>query len=344
MPRDMRASTGSIQMVSRRPLLGLAALAPVAARAQAPTPGWAPNRPLHLIVPIAPGGALDITARMLGERLQPLLGQSVVVENRAGAGGNIGAEFVARAEKDGHTLLIGAANTLVANKYLYGSRMPLDPLKDLAPISRVSTGTILMVVNAKRPWTSFAELVAAARAAPGKITMGSSGTGTTSHLTMELVKKVAGIDITHVPYRGGGPAIQDLLSGNIDMMFDVMPALMPHVREGRFRALAVGSARRVTYVPGLEAVPGMDELLPGKGVDAQVWYAIMAPAGTPQPALARLHATITQVARAPEFGERLVPLGFQPVTDASPEEFGRFLAAEEGRWRTLVEISGAQAE
>jgi tripartite-type tricarboxylate transporter receptor subunit TctC len=161
---------------------------------------------------------------------------------------------------------------------------------------------------------------------------------------MELVKRVAGIDITHVPYRGGGPAIQDLVAGNIDMMFDVMPALMPHVREGRFRALAVGSAERITYVPGLEDVPGMNELLPGKGVDAQVWYATMAPAGTPEPVLARLHALIAQVAKAPEFGARLIPLGFQPLTDASPEAFGAFWRGEEARWKTLVEISGAQAE
>jgi tripartite-type tricarboxylate transporter receptor subunit TctC len=333
-------------MIRRRPLFGLAAaaLVPAAARAQGSAPTWAPNRPVRLVVPIAAGGALDITARMLGEKLAPLLGQPVVVENRAGAGGNIGAEFVARSEKDGHTLLIGAANTLAANKYLYGSRMPIDPLKELAPITRVSTGTILLVVNAQRPWKSFEELVAAAKKDPGKITMGSSGTGTTSHLYMELVKRVAGIDITHVPYRGGGPAIQDLVAGNIDMMFDVMPALMPHVREGRFRALAVGSAERITYVPGLETVPSMGELLPGKGVDAQVWYATMAPAGTPEPVLSRLHAAISQVAKAPEFGARLIPLGFQPLTDVSPEAFGAFWRGEEARWKTLVEISGAQAE
>ncbi|TCZ58745.1 Bug family tripartite tricarboxylate transporter substrate binding protein [Roseicella aquatilis] len=330
-------------MTCRRPLLGLAAaaaLAPAAARAQA----WAPSRPVRIVVPIAAGGAIDITARMLGEKLQPVLGQPIVVENRAGAGGNIGAEFVSHAEKDGHTLLLGAANTLAANKFLYGSRMPIDPLVALAPLTRVSTGTILMVVNAQRPWKSFAELVAAAKAKPGEISMGSSGTGTTSHLYMELVKKVAGIDITHVPYRGGGPAIQDLLSGNIDMMFDVMPALMPHVREGRFRALAVGSAERATYVPGLEGVPGMNELLPGQGVDAQVWYAMAAPAGTPAPILARLHGAIAQVVQAPDFRERLVPLGFQAIADTSPEAFGAFWKAEERRWKTLVEISGAQAE
>jgi tripartite-type tricarboxylate transporter receptor subunit TctC len=329
-------------MTARRPLLGLAAALPAfAARGQTP---WAPSRPLRLVVPIAPGGALDLTARMLGERLQALLGQTVVVENRAGAGGNIGAEAVARADKDGQTLLIVAANTMVANKYLYGARMPIDPLRDLAPVTRVSTGTILLVVNAERPWKSFAELVAAAKAKPGTITMGSSGTGTTSHLYMALVNKVAGIDITHVPYRGGGPAIQDLLSGNIDLMFDVMPALMPHVREGRLRALAVGSAERVTNVPGLENIPGMAELLPGQGVDAQVWYSIVAPGGTPEPILAALYAAVVQAARDPGFGEKLVPLGFKPMVDASPAAFGAFLRAEEPRWKGLVEISGARAE
>jgi tripartite-type tricarboxylate transporter receptor subunit TctC len=161
---------------------------------------------------------------------------------------------------------------------------------------------------------------------------------------MELVKRVAGIDITHVPYRGGGPAIQDLLAGNIDMMFDVMPALMPHVREGRFRALAVGSAERVTYVPGLESVPGMGELLPGKGVDAQVWYATLAPAGTPAPIIDRWYAAIAEVVRSPEFAEKLVPLGFKPMVDASPAAFGAFMRNEEAAWKSLVEISGAQAE
>ncbi|HEY4251640.1 MAG TPA: tripartite tricarboxylate transporter substrate binding protein [Roseomonas sp.] len=327
-------------MPSRRLLLAAALAVPVAARAQ----GWAPSRPVRLVVPIAAGGALDITARMLAERLQPVLGQPVVVENRAGAGGNIGAEFVARSEKDGHTIMLAAANTLAANKFLYGTRMGFDPLRDLAPITRVCSGTILLTVNAQRPWQDFAALVAFARANPGRVTMGSSGTGTTSHLYIEKLKKLLDIDITHVPYRGGGPAIQDLLAGNIDMMFDVMPALMPHVREGRFRALAVGSARRVTYVPGLEAVPSMDDVMPGKGMDAQVWYAVVTPAGLPPAVTQVLFDTVTRVARAPDFGGRLSPLGFQPVLDDSPAAFGAFWRAEENNWRELVEISGAQAD
>ena len=326
-------------MLDRRLRLSLPLSMP--ALAQAP---WAPSRTIRLIVPIAAGGARDITARLLGERITPLLGQTVVVENRAGAGGNIGAQFVASAERDGHTIMLAAANTLAANKWLYGARMPIEPTRDLAPITRVSTGTILLVVNAQRPWRTFAELIAFARANPGRVTMGSSGTGTTSHLFIEKVKRAAGVDITHVPYRGGGPAIQDLVAGNIDMMFDVMPALIPHVREGRFRALAVGSAARVAYVPGVENVPGMDELMPGQGIDAQAWYALVAPGGTPVPILARWHEAIARIVRESDLAARLTPLGFQAMTDASPEAFLAFWRQEEVAWRQLVEISGATAE
>jgi tripartite-type tricarboxylate transporter receptor subunit TctC len=184
-------------------------------------------------------------------------------------------------------------------------------------------------------------MIAAAKARPGALTMGSSGTGTISHLTIEKVKKSAGVDITHVPYRGGGPAIQDLLSGSIDMMFDVMPALMPHVREGRFRALAVGSADRIGYVPEVRDVPGMKELLPDAGIDMQSWYGIVAPAGVPADRVQRLHDAFRQVATSDEFRGRLEPTGFTPVTDATPAEFGAYWRAQEQVWKELVELSGA---
>jgi tripartite-type tricarboxylate transporter receptor subunit TctC len=319
----------------RRTLLAALAI-PAIARAQA----W-PDRPVRIVVPLPPGGAVDLTARILAEKLPPLLGQPIVVDNRGGAGGNLGADFVAKAPKDGYTVLLGTATILAANKFLYRRSMPLDPIRDLAPVTRVTTGTVLLVVNAQRPWRSFADLVAAARAAPGRINMGSSGSGTTSHLTLGRVNQAAGIDITHVPYRGGGPAITDLVAGTIDMMFDVIPALMPHVREGRFRPLAVGSAERVTYVPELREVPGMNELLPGSGIDMQSWYAVMAPAGTPAAPIARLHEALLQVVRSDDFRERMQPLGFTPVWDESPAAFGRYLAAQEAVWRGLVEVSGA---
>ena len=326
-------------MPSRRTVLAAPFLLASAPHARAQ--GAFPSRPIRLVVPFAPGGAVDITARLLAERLQPTLGQTVVVENRGGAGGNLGADVVAKGEKDGHTLLLGAASILCANKFLYRRSMPFEPLRDLAPVTRVTTGTVLLVVNADRPWRSFGEMIAAAKARPGALTMGSSGTGTVSHLTIEKVKKSAGVDITHVPYRGGGPAIQDLLSGSIDMMFDVMPALMPHVREGRFRALAVGSAERVGYVPEIRDVPGMKELLPDAGIDMQSWYAVVAPAGVPADRVQKLHGAVRQVAMSDEFRGRIEPTGFTPVTDETPEAFAAYWRAQEQVWKDLVELSGA---
>ena len=303
-----------------------------------------PTRPVRMIVPIAPGGANDILARQVGERLAPVLGQPVVVENRAGAGGNIGSAAVAQAEKDGHTLLLCSANVIAANQWLYRSQMPIQPLRDLAPVTRIAYSTIVLVVNPQRPWRSFQELIAFARANPGRVTMGSSGTGTISHLYLEKLNRTAGTQITHVPYRGGSLAIQDLVAGNIDMMFDAIPAFLPHIREGRVRALAVGSAGRVDYVPELAQLPSMDELLPGQGINALNWYSITTTAGSPAPAIATLHRAIVQVMGEPAFAERLRPLSFNPITDPTPEAFLAYWRAEEQKWRDLVEQSGARAE
>jgi tripartite-type tricarboxylate transporter receptor subunit TctC len=303
-----------------------------------------PTRPVRLIVPIAPGGANDITARLIADALFPILGQRVVVENRPGAGGNLGAQAVAQAEKDGHTLLFTTATVLAANKWLYGPQMPIDPLRDLAPITRVGELTILLVVNSSRPHRSLAELLAFARANPGRVTMGSSGTGTISHLYLERLNRVAGTQITHVPYRGGAPAMQDLAAGNIDIMFDAIPALLPQIREGRFRPLAVGSAKRITFVPELVDVPGMEEALPGSGIDAKNWFAITAPAGTPDGPIATLHAALRRVMADEALGARLRPMSIEPITDPSPGAFGTFWREQESVWRELVQQSGATAQ
>jgi len=326
----------------RRTLLGAAPLlaaAPLSAPARAQAP-W-PTRPVRIVVPFAPGGAVDLTGRLLAEKLQPILGQNVVVENRGGAGGNLGADAVAKSEKDGYTILLGSVSILTANKYLFRRSMPLDPLKDLAPVSRVTTGTVLLIVNSNRPWKTFGELMAAAKKDPGKLTMGSSGTGTVSHITISSVSRAAGVEITHVPYRGGGPAFSDLLAGNIDMMFDVIPAAMPHVREGRFRPLAVGSAERIAYVPELREVPSMKELLPNSGIDMQSWYGINVPTGTPRPVIDRLHAAILQVTRSDDFKGRMEPLGFTPAWDETPAAYGQYLQQQDVLWKRLVEESGA---
>ncbi|MBY0335196.1 MAG: tripartite tricarboxylate transporter substrate binding protein [Acetobacteraceae bacterium] len=329
--------------LSRRAALTLPLAAPALIR-PASAQAWAPTRPVRIVVPIAPGGANDIIARLMAERLTPILGQSVVVENRPGAGGNIGAQSVIQAEKDGHTWLLTSANVLTANTYLYGNRMPFVPLRDFVPVTRIGIGTLLWVVNAARPWRTFQEQIEWARRNPGRVSMGSSGTGTISHLYFEKVKRATGADMTHIPYRGGGPAIQDLISGNIDMMFDVIPALLPHIREGRFRPLAAGSAQRITYVPELANVPGMAELLPGSGIDALNWWCVVAATGTPDAAVNAMHAAILRVLENEEVRQRLLGLTVFPNPDPTPAAFGQFWRDQVPVWRDLVQQSGAVAE
>jgi len=329
--------------IRRRALLGAAAtfpFAPSVLRAQ----GTFPSRTMRIIVPFAAGGSVDLTGRLMAEKLQAVLGQSIVVDNRGGAGGNLGASEAARAEKDGHTLLLASASILAANKFLYRKSMPIDPIKDLAPVTRVTTGTVFMTVNSNSPYRSFQDVIAAARKDPGKLTMGSSGTGTISHLTIAKVCKVTGVDITHVPYRGGAPALQDLLAGNIDMMFDVIPLAMAQVREGKLRVLAAASAERVTYAPELKDVPGMKELLPGSGIDMQSWYGVNVPAGVPADRIATLHKAIVQVVDSDEFRGRMEPNGFTTVVDSSPAAYGTYLLAQEQLWKGLVEESGASLD
>lgn len=334
-----------MRMLPRRAALLTAVLSPLVSPATVRAQGQAfPNRALKIVVPFPPGGAADLTARLLGEKMAALLGQPVVIENRTGAGGNIAGEMVARSAPDGYTLFLGGATILCANKYLYRAGMPFDGLRDFAHVSRISVGTTLLVARADRPWRDFAALAAAAREAPGRISAGSSGLGTISHLSLSKLGKEARIEIAHVPYRGLAPSLNDLLAGNVDLIFDGIPAIIPHVREGRLRALAVGSARRVGYVPGLETVPGMAELLPGTDMDMEFWYCISAPAGTPLAVVQRLHEATVTAARNREYGDRLLPLGFSAITDESPEAFVDFIQRQDSMWRELVAVSGARLE
>ena len=310
-------------------------------------PAWAqgfPSKPIRLVVPFPPAGAADLVARLLSERMSADLGQTVIVDNKPGAGGNIAAEVVARSAPDGYTLFLGGATIFCANKFLYGGSIPFDPIKDFTHLSRVSIGTTLLVVNAQEPWRTFAEFVADAKSRPGKIVMASSGQGTISHLSLAKLMQAAQIDITHVPYRGLAPALNDLLAGSVNMMFDGIPALIPPVREGRLRALAVGSAKRVEYVPGLESVPAMDELLPGSGMDMEFWYSVDGPAGLPTDITVRLQAAVVRAAQQPDYRERLQPLGFMPITDASPAAFTAYIEAQVPVWQELVRVSGARIE
>jgi tripartite-type tricarboxylate transporter receptor subunit TctC len=325
-------------LLPRRTLLASTALLATPALAQ-PVAG---GRPVRLVVPFPPGGAVDILGRLVADRLGPALGQTVVVENRGGAGGNIGADAVARAPADGSTIGIIAVTTLCAAPFLYKT-LSFDPQKDLAPVSEIITGAVLCVVNAqtaqKNGWTDFPSLIAWAKAHPGEVRMGSSGTGTTSHLTIEAVNHATGAQITHVPYRGGAPAINDLVAGTIDMMFDVMPALLPHVEAGRFKALAVSSAKRLPFLP---QIPGLSEFgqLGLGDMDIQTWSAIMSSGGTPDAVVQRLFQAVKQAAAQPELAEKLRPLGYAVQTSESPAALAELIRRETPRWKALVESSG----
>ncbi|WP_080750577.1 Bug family tripartite tricarboxylate transporter substrate binding protein [Comamonas testosteroni] len=330
-------------MVTRRQAIFTGAASIAIAAAKPAIAKEYPARPLKIIVPIAAGGSNDFMARMLADQLAPRIGQPIVVENRPGAGGNLGGNAVAKSPADGYTLLLASTSVLCGNKWLYGSNVPFDPLKELAPVTRLAQSTIMLVVNASKGWRTLDDLIAYAKKNPGRLTMGSSGTGTISHLYMDLLTKKANISAVHVPYRGGSQAITDLLAGSIDMMFDAIPINLPYLREGRFRALAVGSASRVTGVPEIANVPGMSEALPGSGIDARNWYSITVPAGTPQSVIQYLNRELNTVMSNPAFAQRLKSQSIDPITDKSPDDLLRYWKEQEKLWKTLVEQSGASA-
>ncbi len=325
--------------LSRRALL--AAVAAAAALAAAP----ARAATTTLIVPYPPGGAVDTLARLIAEKIAGRLG-TVIVDNRGGAGGSIGTGALARSAPDGSTLGLLNVTQLIANKYLY-SRLPYDPDADLTPITRVATGTILCVANAEtakqRGWKTFGDLIGWAKANPDQLRMGSSGVGTISHLGIELVKARTGAEILFVPYKGGGPALVDLLAGVVDIMFDVPPALVPHVREGKLVALAVGSRERM---PALPDVPSMKDFadLGLADVDIQTWYAIAGPKGLADDRRDAVFAAVREAMEAPDVRAKLEPNGFAPTTDASPADLAKRIALENDYWRELVKLSGAKLE
>lgn len=330
-------------MIARRSLLaaGAAGLA-LPALAQ-PLGG---GRPVRVVVPFPPGGAIDILGRLIADRLAPVLGQPVVVENRGGAGGIIGADAVAKGDRDGTVIGVIGVSTVAAFPYMT-NRLPFDPARDFAPISQITDGALLCVVNAetarRRGWRDFRDLVLWSRRHPEEVKMGSSGSGTTSHINIEAINALAQAKILHVPYRGGAPAINDLIAGTIDMMFDVMPALVPHVEAGRFLAFAVSSKARLGILPN---VPGMGDFADlGLGDhDVVTWNAIMGPGGTPEPIVMRLHAALRQVAAQGDFIDRLKPLGYGTVTSPTPAALTALIEQDRPRWRRLVELSGARLE
>jgi tripartite-type tricarboxylate transporter receptor subunit TctC len=314
------------------------ALAPRLAGAAGGTAGAYPERPVHLIVPFPPGGGADNLARLIMPRVAQALGQPIVIENKAGAGGNIGAEFVARAVPDGYTLLYGTNGTHAINASLYRN-LRFDPVKDFAPVSRMTEIAAILIVNPELPVASTAELIAYARAHPGKLNFASAGNGTTSHLAGELFKTQAGIDIVHVPYRGGALAMTDLIGGQVQLMIEVMPSAYPQAREGKVRALAVSTPRRF---PGAPDIPTIAESgLPG--FEASAWDGIFAPAGTPSAIVDRLNAAIRQALDDPEVVATLRLRGAQPVPGTS-DAFAAFIASSAEKWALAVRASGAKID
>ena len=297
-----------------------------------------PAHPVKLVVPFPPGSTPDIVGRTLGTKLQEALGQPFVVENRTGAGGNIGTEAVAKAPPDGYTLLIGINGPIATNKYLYKA-LPFDPDKDLAPISLLATAPQMLVVAPALGIDSFRGFIEYAHAHPGRISYGSVGSGSASHLTMELLKGETKIDLVHVPYRGFPPAVTDMLAGNIQAMFAIIPGVLPHVRASKMKALAVTARARSPLAPD---VPSVAELgLPQ--LESLAWIGLLAPAATPPGVLARLSEETMRRMRAPDVRQLLGKQGFDVVA-GTPAECRQWIGAESAKWARVIRASGATAD
>ncbi len=330
---------------TRRALLGAALLplaaAPLAAFAQA---GW-PARPVRIVVPFAAGGTTDILARALAPELQRAFGQPFVVDNKPGAGGNTGAAEVAKAAPDGYTLLMGTVGTHAINPALY-PKMPYDHVKDFVPVSLVAGVPNVLVVNpgtAQRlNITDVPSFVAALKANPGKLNMASSGNGTSIHLAGELFKSLTGTFMVHIPYRGSGPALIDLMGGNMDVMFDNLPSALPHIKAGKLKALAVTSAERSGALPDVPTVAeaGGPAL---KGYEASSWFGLLAPAGTPAEIVNRVQAETAKALATPAMKERLLSQGAIPSGN-TPAQFAKLIDAETRKWAPVVKSSGAKVD
>ncbi len=297
-----------------------------------------PSKPIRLVVGYAPGGSADLTARLFAERMRVELGQMVIVDNRAGAGGNIGAEIVAHAPADGYTLLLAAAGQIVVNPGLY-KHMSFDPAKDLVPITQLQVEHNLMVVNPKIPVKTVGEFIAYAKAHPDGISFASPGIGSPAHLAGELMNKMAGLKMQHIPYKGSGPALNDLISGQVTMAIDNMPALLPQAKAGKLRALAVASDKRAAAAPEIPTISESGL----KGYVVMAWKGLMAPIGTPQPILGKLHATMIKILAMPEVREKMISLGAEPV-GSTPAQFADLIHKETAEWAALIKSTGTTLE
>lgn len=304
----------------------IAAVTPLTSAAQ---DKW-PSKPIKYIVPFPPGGTTDILARHLSQKLSAALGQPIVIENKPGAGGNIGSDFVAKSPADGYTILGGTISSHSINVSLYKD-MPYDPIKDFQPITLIGTNTNVLIVTPANPAKTLQDLIAAGKAKPGSLSFASAGNGTSQHLSGELFKAMAGLDMVHIPYKGSAPAIQDVMGGQVPMMFDTMVVAAPHIKSGNVRALGVTSSKRLK---GFENIPTIAEAgIPGYQVVA--WQGVFVPAGTPKEIVQRLNAELVKIINMPDVREKLESLGVEPAGN-SPEEFAAFQKAEVAKWAKVI--------
>jgi tripartite-type tricarboxylate transporter receptor subunit TctC len=298
-----------------------------------------PDRLVRIVNPFPPGGSVDVLARILAQKLSENFGQQFIVETRTGGGGNVGADMVAKSDPDGYTLLFTAPGPLVVNQTLYTKGLPFDPARDFAPIALFAMAPIVLMVNPDIPANNVQELIAYAKAHPGEINFGSAGNGSTPHLNGELLKTMAHIDIVHVPYRGTGPAMNDLIGGHIQMFFDLLPASLPQIESRKVRALANAGATRPPLLANLPTVA--EQGLPG--FDSTSWVGLVAPVHTPAAVTAKLIAGVEKVAKSPDIVSRVQELGSQPGT-AFGKDFGTFMQAETAKWAAVIKASGARAD
>ena len=299
-----------------------------------------PSKPITYIVPFPAGGTTDVLGRLIGQKLGSALGTTIVVDNKGGAGGSLGSEIAARAAPDGYTLLGGTISSHAINVSLY-PKLGYDPIKSFAPITLIGTNPVVLVVNQASPYKTLADVVAAAKAKK-PLNAASAGSGTSQHLALELLKAKAGIDITHIPYKGSSPAIQDVIGGQVDMMFDTTVVAGPHIESGKLRAIAVTSAKRLSTMPSVPTVA--ESGVPGLA-DYEVisWQAIFAPAGTPKPIVDKLHADIAKILNEPEMQERLLKLGMQGA-DMTTDQIAAFQKAEVAKWAAVIKSANIKLE
>lgn len=322
----------TMKTLSRRSVVALVALGGLAPLAWAQTASW-PTKPITFVVPQNPGGANDVIARAVAQSLGTSLGQPVIVENRPGANGNVGTSQVARSAADGYTFLVTAQSAHTINPALY-SKLPFDPVKDFTPVMQLAVAPYLLVVNPNFPAKTLDELVAYAKAHPGKVEYASAGNGTLNHLLGEMLKKQRGVDLLHVPYKGAAAAATDVVAGQLPVTFGSFPGVMPFVTSGKLRVLGVASDKPTPLAPEVAVL---------KDLAVTSWYGLLAPAGTPQPVVDKVYTAITQVLATPVMQERLKTLGAEPVP-SSPASFAASLPAELAHWKKVVDASGAHID